>query len=506
MQIQEHNSKRWWALAGMSLSSFLGCIDFTIVNTGLPNIQADLSATVTQLQWIINIFLVALAALMVIMGRLSDLYGRRRALYIGMLVFGLASLGAGLSPNIHWLIFFRFAQAIGVAILYTVPVAIISSMFPINERAKATGILFGVNGFGLAIGPVVGGFIISALSWRWIFFVNLPIVIISFLMCVRTVIESKSSEHGDSIDWLGFILLAISFPLLILTTVQASSWGWNSPLVYILYAVALACLVLFYFVEKHSKSPIIKLNLLANRIFIVGATANMLLAFFYTVAFFILPLYLHSIMGQSSDLIGLTLLPATLLVALLSPVVGHTVEKYGVKINLMFGFVLFALSAYLQTRFSSDTHLTFIITALIFLGIGWAFILSPSFIAALMNLPESVAGVGMGAMGTLHNFGGALGLALGTLLYHHQAKVVLLEQSVKQNFPTGSWMEQAISKPEDAVQTIVQATHLDTNSATRLFMDFFTHSFSSLMWLLVGISVAGFLVILLGLKRPNKKI
>lgn len=120
MVLQQRN-RRWWGLIGLSLSSFLGCIDFTIVNTGLPNIQADLNATVTQLQWIINIFLLSLAALMVIKGRLADIYGRRRMLYIGMLVFALSSLGAGLSPNIDWLIFFRFAQGIGVAILSQVP-------------------------------------------------------------------------------------------------------------------------------------------------------------------------------------------------------------------------------------------------------------------------------------------------------------------------------------------------------------------------------------------------
>lgn len=501
--MQMKNNK-WLGLLGISLASFLGCIDFTIVNTALPNIQADLHASVTQLQWIINIFLLVLTALMVVKGRLADIYGRRKMLYIGMLIFGFSSLGAGLSPSIQWLILFRFVQGIGVAILYTVPVAIITSLFPAQERARATGILFGVNGFGLAIGPVVGGFIISALSWRWVFFVNLPIILLSFIICLPVITESKSHEGGKKIDWLGFLLLATSLPMLILATVQGSSWGWGSIPVISLYGFAVIALILFYFVEQRSNSPILQLKLFANRLFVSSALANFLLAF-YTVAFFILPLFLHDILGQSSYQIGLTLLPATMLVALLSPLVGHSVEKYGVKGNLLFGFIMFAISAYLQTHFTVNSSMTFIITALILLGIGWAFILSPTFVAAVGSLPDSMGGVAMGTLGTVHNFGGAVGLALGTLLYHYHASIVLLAASIKQNLVPGPWFESAIANPERATQIISQATHLSMDKSKLLFIDYFNSTFASLMWLLFTVSVLGFLIVLFGLKAKKQR-
>lgn len=496
--MQQH---KWWGWFGISLSSFLGCIDFTIVNTALPSIQMELGATVAQLQWVITLFLLALAAFMVVMGRLADLYGRRRILYIGMWLFALSSLGAGLSQNIQQLIFFRLIQGVGVAILYPVTVAIVGSIFPYQERGRATTLLFGVNGFGLAIGPVVGGFIVSALSWRWVFLVNLPIIIVSFLICIRTIPESKSHEFGTTIDWLGFVGLAVACPLLIFTTVEAASWGWGSWRVIMGYGLALACLVAFYFVEQRSSSPLLQLKLFANRIFVAATLANFLLAFFYTVSFFILPLYLYHLLNKTSYQIGLTLLPATILIAVLSPVVGRTLELFGVRKNLLFGFGLLVVSAYLQTHFGANTHLTAVITALVVLGAGWAFILSPTFVAALSTASESMSGVVTGMVGTLHNLGGALGLALGTLLYEHQAHAVIMAQAVKLRVPAGSWVEQAIANPEDAVQIIRQAAHVDVGVAQQWAINFFGYSFTSLMWLLVAVAATGFLTAWVGLKN-----
>lgn len=406
----------WIAFLGISLVSFLGCIDFTIVNTALPMIQSDLGVSITQLQWVITIFMLALSACMVVVGRLADIYGRRLLLYIGMLIFAASSLGAGLSPSIHWLIFFRLLQGVGVAILYTVPVAIISNLFPLHKRSKATGILVGVNGFGLVIGPVVGGFIVNALSWRWIFFVNLPIILLGFILCFKTLTESKNTEHGTKIDWLGLILLTVGLPSLVLATVQSTTWGLFP--VIGLYVVAFSSLISFYFVENKVESPIINFKLFANRAFISGNIANFSLAFIYTVAFFFIPLYLHNTHGQTSDQMGLTLLAATSMVMILSPVVGHLVNKAGVKKILLLGFLFFIASLSMQMTFSAETPIGFIVLSLIFFGTGWACVLSPSIITAIASVPESASGVAMGSVGTLHNCGGAIGLAIGTLVYH----------------------------------------------------------------------------------------
>jgi MFS family permease len=280
-------TKPWLALVGLGLASFLGCIDFTIVNTALPILQASLNTTVTQLQWVINIFMLVLSACMVVAGRFADLHGRRKWLYIGMVLFGVSSVGAGLSPTINWLIFFRLLQGLAVAILYTVPVAIIANSFPEKIRGRATGILIGINGLGLAAGPLLGGMILSFLSWRWIFFVNAPLIILSLIICFVTLLESKTDELNAKIDWLGLMLLIIGMPLFVFVIINGSAWYW--------YAVAVMTMIALYFVENKSSSPIIQFKLFANHKFFSALIANFALAFFYTVLFFLLPFYLHNI-------------------------------------------------------------------------------------------------------------------------------------------------------------------------------------------------------------------
>ncbi len=399
--------KSWLALTGLCLASFLGCIDFTIMNTALPAIQSNLGATIVQLQWIINIFLLALVAFMVIAGRMADIYGRRLVLYIGLAIFAISSLGAGLSPNVSILILWRFIQGIGVAILYILTMAIIPSIFAIEKRAKVMGILVGFNGLGLAIGPVLGGLILSLTSWHWIFLINIPLIILSFLCCVKTVPESKS-EIEEKIDWLGGLLLIIALPSLVFFTVEISVWGLVSVLI----------LIGFYYVEKRTDFPIIDFNLFKNSAFMAAVVANFSLAFFYTTAFFLMPLYLHNIMGFDDFKMGMMILPASAMVIVLSPFVSICVHKYGPKPVLLIGFALLILSALAQSCLTADSSTSFILLAYLAFGIGMAFILSPSLVAAMMSVHEKVAGSAMGTVGTLHNFGGALGLAIGTAIYH----------------------------------------------------------------------------------------
>jgi EmrB/QacA subfamily drug resistance transporter len=448
-------NRKWWILVGVSMASFLGCIDFTIVNTALPAIQHSLNTTVTQLQWIINIFILALASFMVIMGRLADIHGRRLVLYIGMFTFCFSSLGAGLAANIHWLILFRLIQGISCAILYTASGAIISNAFPAEERGKAIGTLFGVNGVGLAAGPVVGGFIVSALSWRWVFLVNVPVIIISLLICFISVRESRDQEQNNNVDWFGLVTLILSLSCLILAVTQGDAWGWHSVLTISLFVIAGIMLILFYYVETRIETPIIQFHLFTNRLFITSAITTFALAFFYCLAFFLMPLYLHTVRHETSYIIGMMLLPTTAMVAILSPFIGRIVDKFGTKISLLFGFGLFVLSAWLQTQFTDDSSLAHVLLAFIFMGIGWACILGPSTVAALSSVPENRGGVAMGASWTLHNVGGAIGLASGTAIYHFYAQ---------NNFIT---------------------------------------AYSAAMWLLVMSSLATMIVILVGMKKSK---
>lgn len=199
--MNEPSAGRYLALLGVAIASFLGCIYFTIVNTAIPALRAELGMSVGDAQWVVTAFVMALSATMVASGRIADLHGRRRALYAGMLLFGLGSLGAGLSQGMLQLVACRFIQGLGCSALYTASAAIVSQAFAPSERGKALGLLFAGNGLGLAIGPVAGGLLVSSLGWRWIFLINLPVLAVRLLLCLPTCMNPSSRQKARR--WIG---------------------------------------------------------------------------------------------------------------------------------------------------------------------------------------------------------------------------------------------------------------------------------------------------------------
>lgn len=499
------NQKKWWVLVGVGIASFLGCIDFTIVNTALPAIQDLFHGTMTALQWVINTFILALATFMVIMGRLADIYGRRRVLYIGMAVFGLASLGAGLATSMSWLILCRFVQGTSCAILYTATGAIVSNAFPAAERGKAIGTLFGINGIGLAVGPVLGGIIVSALSWRWVFLINVPLIIISLLICFSCVHESYNLEHGKKIDWLGLLVLVIGLPCLVLGITQGNTWGWSSIVIISLFSVSACMMILFYVVETKAVSPIVQFHLFVNRTFIASIIATFSLAFFYCLAFFLMPLYLSEIRGEAPYVIGLMLLAVTAMVAIFSPIAGKAVDHYGPKRVMLLGLGLFAWSALLQANFTLHSSLFHILLSFVAMGIGWACILGPATVASLSSVPENVAAVAMGSAWTMHNIGGAFGLGVGIVFYQTYTLNSLKQSLISYDLPAAIWKNPALTNPETAVNLLQKYTPLNLDNILSITHQGFIAGYDISMWLLSGVSLLAMCAIFFMMKASAKK-
>lgn len=460
MGVFAQQQRKWWALLGVSIASFLGCVDFTIVNTALPALQADFGAAVDSLQWVINGFILALSSAMVLVGRLADLQGRRRVLSIGLVVFGLASLGAGLASDIDALVAARIAQGLACAVLYTASGAIVSATFATEEQGKAFGVLFGVNGIGLAAGPVLGGVITSAFGWQWIFLVNVPFVLLSLAIIAVAADESRAQQTDSRLDWLGAVLLLVGLPSLVLVIVQGATWGWTSLQTLRVLAIAVVALLAFVAVELRVQAPIIDLRLFANRRFAAAVTASFGLAVFYCVAFFVMPLYLALIRGESVQASGLLLLPTTLGVAFLSPLVGRLVDRKGPALLVQVGLLLFVLSAGLQAAFSEATSLVYLLAAFAVMGLGWACILGPSTVLGISSVPQQVSSVAMGSLMTLHNVGGGLGLAVGAGLYREVAAQALSRAT---GLPAQTdWLAQAAAAPEQGAALL--AEHLGQGS------------------------------------------
>jgi EmrB/QacA subfamily drug resistance transporter len=339
------SSRKWWVFAGLSLGTIVVYIDFTIVNTALPAIQRDLKVSFVELQWVMNAFVLALCIFIANMGRFGDAFGRRLMLYIGLGLFGGASVFGGLAPNGFILIIARAIQGIGSSIIIPSSLALVSNTFPENERGRAIGIWASMIGIGLSIGPVLGGMITSALSWRWIFFVNIPIVILAVIICLLSLKETIKQEEGRRIDWYGLLLMIIGLGTLVSAIIQGPEWGWTSIISIAFFIIAIISLVALYFVENKVTSPIIDFRLFANRGFLSGACANYTMASFAYAAFFLMPLYLKNIIGEQPYKIGILLVPITVLMAIVAPIPGRIIDFRDAKIPILLGLASLAVSA-----------------------------------------------------------------------------------------------------------------------------------------------------------------
>ncbi|MFJ4376340.1 MFS transporter [Pseudomonas japonica] len=415
----------WLALTGVAIASFLGCIDFTIVNTALPALSGELGIALDQAQWLITVFVMALSAFMVSAGRLADLFGRRRVMLIAMALFGLASLAAGLSHSLAALVFWRVIQGLSCAVLYTASTAIVGNAFDEARRGRAIGLLFSANGLGLAIGPVAGGLLVASLGWRWVFLLNVPLIALGLLLCWRHVRESAAEGPVQRLDLPGLALLGLTLPLWVLLLVQGGSWGWASPLALGVLALALVLSGLLLWVERRVAAPLLRFDFLARPAFTGACLATGGLAFFYCPAFLLMPLYLQEVRGLGSASVGLLLLPTTAVLALLSPWAGRWADRHGTRPVLLAGFALLTASALLQANFQGFSSWTLVIAAFALMGAGWACILGPSTVAAIGAVSSADAGVAMGMSWTLHNLAGALGLALTAALFQQAGGALL---------------------------------------------------------------------------------
>jgi len=410
--------ENWPALVGIALASFLGCIDFTIVNTALPSIQGEFNSSFSALQWVMNGFVIALSALMITMGRLGDLLGHRRIFYSGLTVFGAASLLAGWAPSLDWLIAARLLQGIGCAVLFTNSGALVAHVFPAGQQGRALGWLFGINGLGLAIGPFLGGLIVATVGWRWIFLINLPIVLLSLAICRRALADVAAPVQPGRIDVAGTLLLTGSLAALTLALVQGGQWGWQSAPTLGLLAASVLGFAVFYCYETRIDAPILDFRLLAHAPFFCSSVASFTLGAFYCLAFFLMPMYLDLVRGLGAFELGLMLLPTTAGVALISPFVGRLADRWGTRPLILTGLALFMLSALMQAGFLYYAHWAYVIAAFLAMGIGWGCILSPSTTAAIVSLPPEYTGAAVGTLGSIQNIGGSLGLTLGVAVFN----------------------------------------------------------------------------------------
>lgn len=366
------------------------------------------------MQWSMTLFVMALCCCMVMSARLAERFGAKHILFGGMLLFGLASLGAGLAANLTVLNVCRLLQGAGCAVLYTVSASILVGVMPSSGRGRALGILFAANGFGLALGPIAGGILVSWLGWRSVFLINVPLMLVSFICCLGAI-PTSSRNMLVRLDISGWLMMNAGLMPLLIWASQVARWGLLSVKSLPLLTLSLLFLRIFLSVEKRASQPLIDLRILRIKDFAAACLLSVLLAIFYCSTFMLIPLRLVAAFQLSDARLGLVLLPVTLVMAVVSPIAVRVADRFTPWPVMAAGFIALSLSALLQSF--GNIPITTVFAAFILMGAGWGAILGPSVSAALGALPASRHAQGIGISWTLHNLGGALGLAIAAQIY-----------------------------------------------------------------------------------------
>jgi len=466
---------KWWTLLVVCLAIFMLLLDITIVNVALPSIQRELGASFEDLQWVVDAYALALAALLLASGSIADLLGRRRIFVAGLLLFVAASLLCGLAHSPTMLNVSRGLQGIGGAMMFATSLALIAQEFEPHERGTAFGIWGATTGFAVAVGPLVGGLLTDGLGWEWIFLVNVPIGLITAAITVARVPESDR-DPNSRIDWAGLMTFSAALFCLVLALIRGNDEGWTSAQIAALLATAVLLMVVFVTVELRRTQPMLDLRLFRKPAFtgaqIVAFTlhASMFSMFLYIV------LYMQNVLGYSPLETGVRFLPISVLSFLAAPLAGKLAERFPIRIFLGAGLCLVGSGLLLMSGIDPSDDWTTLLAGFLAAGVGIGFINPPLATAAIGVVEPRQAGAASGINSTFRQVGTAVGIAgLGALL---QSKISDKLDAALANAPlprgaSGQIAEAVSSGGASAAAQAVppQARELVADAAHRAFID-----------------------------------
>jgi EmrB/QacA subfamily drug resistance transporter len=408
--------RRWLALAFICLSLTVIALDNTILNVAIPSIASQLGADATDIQWIVDAYILVFAALLLTMGSLGDRFGRKRALQAGLALFGVGSLAAGLAQTTEALIAARAFLGIGGAVIMPATLSIISATFPPQERPQAIAIWAAVFGLGVGIGPVIGGLLLERFEWNAVFFVNLPVVIVAIVGGHYFISESKD-EHAPPLDLPGVVLSIVGLFALVYGIVEAGAVGWTEPNVLAAFAAAVVFLGAFAWWEARSPNAMLPLELFRNMSFTGANIALALVTFSLLGGVFFLSQYFQSVLGYSPLEAGVRILPQAFMLTIMAALSARISARIGTKITVSVGILVAAIGFfYLAEIIAIDTPYSDIVIGQMIFAAGLGLSMSPATNSIMGSVPLNKAGVGSAMNDTTRQLGGALGIAvLGTI-------------------------------------------------------------------------------------------
>ena len=409
-------------LAICCLSLFIVGLDITVVNVALPSIGQDLDASISRLQWTVSSFTVVMASLLMFSGSTADRFGRRRTFIVGLGVFSLASGLCALSPSVEVLIAARVLQAVGGSMMNPVAMSIITNTFTDpRDRAQAVGVWGAVFGVSMALGPIVGGTLVSSVGWRWIFLINVPVGLAAIGLTLRFIPESRAPQPRR-FDPVGQVLMTVMLAAVTYAVIQAPSQGWYSPGIVVAFtASALALLGLLAY-EPRRRDPLVDLRFFRSVPFSSAIVISVAAFAAFGGFLFLNTLYLQDVRGLSPLQAGLATVPMALVTVIVSPISGRWVGRHGPRVPLIIAGSFLLVASAMLTSLDPGTPLAWLIASYAVFGLGFGFVNAPITNAAVSGMPRAQAGVASAIATTSRQFGQAIGVAaVGAIIASREA-------------------------------------------------------------------------------------
>jgi|tagenome__1003787_1003787.scaffolds.fasta_scaffold20978396_3 EmrB/QacA subfamily drug resistance transporter len=459
---------RWKALTVVCAAFFMTILDVSIVNVALPSIGKSLHFSRDDLQWVITAYAITYGGFLLLAGRLADLFGRRRVFLIGVVIFTLASLFCGLAWSEGVLIASRALQGVGAAVITPSALSIVMTTFEEGaERNKALGIWGALGGGGAAVGVLAGGILTTYLGWEWIFFVNVPVGAVAFVLAPRFVRESRADEK-KSLDIAGAFTVTAGLALLVYAVSKAPDHGWGSSWTLIRLAVAAVLLLAFVGIEARSRDPLMPFHIFRIKTVAGANVCGLLLGAITFANFYLLTLYVQQVLGYSAIRTGLTFVVTAGSAVLWAGLAQSLTTRLGVKPVLAAGFIAMTAGAIWYTQIpASGSFVTALLPGYLLIGFGLPFTFIPVSIAALAGVSHDEAGLASGLINTTQQIGGAVGIALCASVF------------------------------------LSRFNHLIELHGQSYFAQAFTSGTALAFWVLVGISVVAFVAGILLIKREE---
>lgn len=408
---------KWVALFGICILAFTAFLDFTIVNTALPFIQKAFKIDILELQWVANVFPIILSMSMIAIGKIADMMGRKRVFYTGVAIFGVAALFAGLSENIGMLIFFRGLQALGASITFIASNALLSEIFHEEQRARAIGIYGGITGAGLMLGPFFGGILVGAFDWRYVFWVNLPLIAIGLACCLSSIRGASQRVQGVHMDWKGLSLLVFGLGAMMYGIIAGAGYGFTAFTLILMLAGILAIGFLIY-IDTKTEHALLNFSIFKDKLILLSVISCAIAGVVSYVFMFFDPLLLENVLHLSAYKMGLLIAVIPAAQVVISFGFNRLLKWFSLANLLLISCSAPLIAAFLHLFMGAHTSLAYFIIPFALLGVNWGLSNTAMVTAVNRNAPPTKIGESIGTIATIWNIFGSIMLAISTVLFH----------------------------------------------------------------------------------------